>query len=74
MDNGYKMDYGLWLWTMGKWSFCEDALPNPGSCCFLVFFFFGFGLLFSLFFYFALFVCLVAAFCFADGRFLVRVF
>lgn len=52
------MGYGLWLWTMGKWSFYEDALPISGccycSCCFSFFFFFlvyyFLSFLFSLFF------------------------
>lgn len=68
----WTMVYGYGQWASGR--SVKMLCPTRAVVVFWFFFFFGFGLLFSLFFYFALFVCLVAAFCFADGRFLVRVF
>lgn len=67
----WTMVYGYGQWASGR---SVKMLCPIRAVVVFRFFFFGFGLLFSLFFYFALFVCLVAAFCFADGRFLVRVF
>lgn len=69
----WTMDYGYGQWASGR--SVKMLCPIRAVVVVRFFFFFSFWFQFTIFFfsYFAYFVRLVAAFCFADGRFLVRI-
>lgn len=66
----WTMDYGYGQWASGR---SVKMLCPIRAVVVFGFFFFWFRFTIFFFSYFAYFVCLVAAFCFADGRFLVRI-